>query len=304
MNKIDNETLDVRSICILIGHDHQVSVTKRLDARLIVLGAVLETHNVNQILDFFIIDHGLVCSVANVQRLSLQREDPVVVTADNREAGHGEGLGRVPLGNDQRAIVGLGGSSQISVIKLDNPGQLALLGTTATLERQVLLVFSVGQDGINNIALFNLLVELSRNEALGSKVLGPRGQEILGLAIESRVLDQTIDKDGEMVLDLVGLHLGTSLVLLLDDCNQVLCYLVGNVRDMTTTFAGTNAIDKGDLLHACVLGGRDTNLPAISKLGVGDRLVDAVKHAEVVLEGLDGQLFTVQADGKPLATTG
>ena len=41
MHEVNHKTLDVTSIVILIGHDHQVTVTQRLDVRLVIRSAKL-----------------------------------------------------------------------------------------------------------------------------------------------------------------------------------------------------------------------------------------------------------------------
>ena len=47
MHEVNHKTLDVTSIVILIGHDHQVTVTQRLDVRLVIRSAKLQTHNLH-----------------------------------------------------------------------------------------------------------------------------------------------------------------------------------------------------------------------------------------------------------------
>ena len=38
-------------------------------------------------------------------------------------------------------------------------------------------------------------------------VCAPCGERLLGLRVEGRVLDERVDEDGQVVLDLVALHL-------------------------------------------------------------------------------------------------
>jgi hypothetical protein len=47
VKEIDNQTLDVRTIVILIGHDHQVAVAELLDGGFIVLFTRLEAHDLD-----------------------------------------------------------------------------------------------------------------------------------------------------------------------------------------------------------------------------------------------------------------
>tara|TARA_B110000971_G_C19984906_1_gene489101 strand:- start:906 stop:1454 length:549 start_codon:yes stop_codon:yes gene_type:complete len=51
VDEIDDEPLDVAAVEVLIGHDHQVTVTERLDGLRRVLGAELEAHNGDDVLE-------------------------------------------------------------------------------------------------------------------------------------------------------------------------------------------------------------------------------------------------------------
>lgn len=91
MNEVDDETLDVTAVVILIGHDHDVSVTQRLDVLLCVRGVEFQSHDLDEVHDLLVLHDLRVRRVAHVEELALQREDPVVVASDDREAGYGEG---------------------------------------------------------------------------------------------------------------------------------------------------------------------------------------------------------------------
>ena len=72
VNKVYDKSLYVTSIMILISHDHQMSISEVFDVRLVVRGTKFEPHDVNQILDFLILDDLGMCCFADVERLALQ----------------------------------------------------------------------------------------------------------------------------------------------------------------------------------------------------------------------------------------
>ena len=74
VNEVDDKSLDVTSIMILIRHDHQMSISEVFDVRLVVSGAKFEPHDVNQILDFLILDDLGMCCIPYIERLALQGE--------------------------------------------------------------------------------------------------------------------------------------------------------------------------------------------------------------------------------------
>ena len=82
--------------------------------------------------------------VAHVKQLAAKREDAVVVAPDDREAGDGEGLGRVALGDDQRTLAAVLATSLIGVVELRDAREPLLLGTVGLLE---LLTLRLWRDG-------------------------------------------------------------------------------------------------------------------------------------------------------------
>mmetsp|Transcript_20803 Transcript_20803/g.31270 ORF Transcript_20803/g.31270 Transcript_20803/m.31270 type:complete len:245 (+) Transcript_20803:855-1589(+) len=243
MNEVDHKTLDVTSIMILISHDHQMSISEGLYIGFIVGRAEFEAHNLYKIHNLLILHDLSMCRITNIEWLTLQGEHSIVVSANNRKTTHSQRLGRVSLGNDQSTILALGSSSMIGVIQLDNSCQLGLLGATLTLESLILLELGIAQNGING-GLLHLLQKLIRKIHFLSKGRRTRREVLLRLTVKCRVLNEAVDKHGEMILDLVGFNLGASLVLLLDGCLQCLGNLIGDIIDMSSTLGGGNSIDK------------------------------------------------------------
>ena len=69
-----------------------------------------------------------VVGVADVEQLAAQREDAVVVAADDREARDREGLGRVALGDDERALVAVLAARLVGVVELRDARDARLAG--------------------------------------------------------------------------------------------------------------------------------------------------------------------------------
>ncbi len=74
VNEVDDQPLDVASIMILIGHNHQMSITKRLHVGFVVGCAEFEAHNLNKIHDFLVLHDLSVSRITNIQWLTLQGE--------------------------------------------------------------------------------------------------------------------------------------------------------------------------------------------------------------------------------------
>lgn len=56
MNKVDDKTFDMRTILILISHDHKVTITKSFQVFLFgVLLVVLKTKDLDNVVDFSIV---------------------------------------------------------------------------------------------------------------------------------------------------------------------------------------------------------------------------------------------------------
>jgi len=288
VNEVDDKSLDVGSIVILISHDHEVPVTERLDVLLVVLNVELEAHDVDDVLDLIVGHNLLVVGLADVEGLTLEGEDTVEVAADNGEPGHGKGLGRVSLGDDEGTVLGLDASSVVGVVELGNSDELDLLGTTLPLELLSHLELGKSEDVLDDSRLVNLLEELGVKLALGAEGLGASSEAVLRLRVEGGVLNETVDEDAQVVLDLLGLNLA-SLVLLLDGLDEVGGNLVGNVRDVLSSLVGVDGVNEGNLLSAPV-GGGDTDLPAVSDLLEGGRGGDSVVEVNVVLKGGNGEL--------------
>ncbi len=146
VHEVDEETLDVGAVLVLIGHDHHLPVAEALK---VVCGQVpvreedtgrnqkttgkanslffvLQSQDLDQLVDFLVLHDLLVGSLSHVQKLSYvqgrnkkienrtldnkdalflthERVHAVVVPPDDGEPGHCQSQGRVSFGQDERA---------------------------------------------------------------------------------------------------------------------------------------------------------------------------------------------------------
>jgi hypothetical protein len=80
VNKVDQQTFDVRSIVILVCHDHNRSVSQTFSV--VILLADLKTHNLSEICDLFIVLDLLHVSLSYVQKFSAQGETSVEISSN------------------------------------------------------------------------------------------------------------------------------------------------------------------------------------------------------------------------------
>ena len=204
---------------VLVGHDHDVAVPQRLGA--VVRRAVAQTENLLDVRDLGVVHDLVVRRVAHVQELAAQREDAVAVAADHGEAGDGERLGGVALGEDQSAVLGVAPAGVVGVVQLGNAGEPRLLGAILLLELLALLERGPGQDLLHHSAAHHLLDARVARRVLGPEVARARVERLLGLRVKRRVLDERVDEYPEVVLDVRRLEVLAALLLLLDLLQQL-----------------------------------------------------------------------------------
>ena len=93
----------------------------------------------------------------DVEQLAPEREDPVVVATYDPEPGDGQRLGRVALGEDERAGHGVLGARVVRVVQLGDALQLRVLGRVALLvELRLRLELHPVDDALDDAALAHL----------------------------------------------------------------------------------------------------------------------------------------------------
>ena len=97
----------------LISHDHNLAITQCRN--ILVVLVMLQTKNLLDILDFFVLHNLVVLRVSNVKKFTTQREDTVVVTTDYRETSHSEGLGGISFCQDKGAVGGFASTGIVGI---------------------------------------------------------------------------------------------------------------------------------------------------------------------------------------------
>lgn len=135
--EINQKTLDMRTIMVLVSHYHDGAVAKSEQIILIyVLFSILQTHDLDQILHFIIVIHKFEGDISNIQELSLEREHSVLVPTHDLDSTHGQTLSRVSLCQNQGALHRLLGSRPICVLKLRDTVQFRFLSLSSKIPLQ------------------------------------------------------------------------------------------------------------------------------------------------------------------------
>mmetsp|Transcript_45949 Transcript_45949/g.114222 ORF Transcript_45949/g.114222 Transcript_45949/m.114222 type:complete len:285 (+) Transcript_45949:3157-4011(+) len=124
VEQVDQQTFDVRPVSVLVGHDHDGSVSEAL-GRLLPL-ANLQSHDFEQVRELLVGRHLVVLALTHVQHFASEREDAVSVPAHHRQPCYARRLGRVPLSDDEGALLGVSAASVVGVLQLRNAGELLL----------------------------------------------------------------------------------------------------------------------------------------------------------------------------------
>lgn len=85
LDKVEEETLDVRSIEILIRHEHEMAITEVLDVLCVILHAMFETKDLGDGLDLFVAGDLLHGGISDVEELSSQGKHSISITTNNTE---------------------------------------------------------------------------------------------------------------------------------------------------------------------------------------------------------------------------
>lgn len=212
VQKVDDKTLDMRTVVILIRHDHEMTISERVRGGVVMV--VLQTQDLLDVLDLLVLHDLVVARLADIEQLTAKREDTEAITAlDGTDAGHGHRLGGVSFGEDESALACVSPTRPVRVVELRNSSKTGTLSTIGLLHRLVLLELGESKDILHNARLGNLLDEVFGKLALGAEGRRFKGEGLLGLRVEGGVLDERVHEDPHVVLDLERLDL-SGLVLL------------------------------------------------------------------------------------------
>mmetsp|Transcript_726 Transcript_726/g.1936 ORF Transcript_726/g.1936 Transcript_726/m.1936 type:complete len:224 (+) Transcript_726:1936-2607(+) len=124
VEEVDEQALDVRPVEVLIRHDHHGAVPHLL---LVSLLTEAEAEDLDNAHDLLVLGHLLLGDIPHVEQLPAQREHTVPVAPDHGEACHRQGLGAVPLRQDERTLAGVLAAGIVGVLQLrDTQHPLAL----------------------------------------------------------------------------------------------------------------------------------------------------------------------------------
>mmetsp|Transcript_48734 Transcript_48734/g.87597 ORF Transcript_48734/g.87597 Transcript_48734/m.87597 type:complete len:231 (-) Transcript_48734:1005-1697(-) len=228
MNQVDEQTLDVRAVMILVRHQHNGAIPEL--RRAIVLGLHVEAHDCQKIGNLRVTNDLLEVGISHVENLALQREDSELVAADNAEPCDCQRLGRVALCQDQGAVLRVTSSGIVGIFELrdaKHPGGVLGCASKRLGDVHLLLGLHPVQDGLHNTTLQHLLHHFLRYLAAGTKLTLLGCQRLLCLGIKSWVLNHAVDEDPKMIPNVSGLDVDATSILALDDLedglNELIC---------------------------------------------------------------------------------
>ena len=94
LNKVDYKPFDMRTISILVSHDHDASVSQGLEIIVTsIIFAHLKSNDFHQILYFHIIYDLSIRGIPYIEQLALERKDTIVISAYYLYSTHGQSFG-------------------------------------------------------------------------------------------------------------------------------------------------------------------------------------------------------------------
>lgn len=120
IQKVDEQTFNVRTVVILVCHDHQVTISQAIGGS--VVDIALEPEDLLNVLNLGVFHDGLVTRISHIEELSTKREYTIVVASHDTKTRHGERFRRVTFGKDQRASLRVSAARIVGVFELDNTG--------------------------------------------------------------------------------------------------------------------------------------------------------------------------------------
>ena len=148
MDEVYEETLDVRTIVILISHDHDRPISKLLCIR--ILDTNFQTSDFEQILNFRIV-HDLLCvCLSNIQHLSFQRETSIFVSGESLNTCICQWFGWVTFSQNEHTFFWFCCSCPVGVIEFVNSHHSLLLASCHLFEFVSILCFCYSNDCLDN----------------------------------------------------------------------------------------------------------------------------------------------------------
>ena len=290
MEQVDEETADVRPVVVLVGHDEDATVAQT--GEVLVDLARLETEDLLQLCNFLgEFDLGG-AGILDVHDFPPQWEHAESLALSLRKTAESHCFCGIALGKDEGAAGGVGGGAgPSSVLKFWDAIDFAVLLSIRLFVILIVLFFLRYDERIHEFQLaLDLLQRLLGQLARRPERRRFRGQRLLGLRVEGRVLDLRRHKDREVLAHHRRFHL--DLLLGLEVVHDVRDDLVGNVVDVGAALGGPDAVDEGDL--EVPVDGRvgDDDAPALVGVGDGGRAHE--------LGGVDGEVLALDERAVPV----
>mmetsp|Transcript_90514 Transcript_90514/g.251619 ORF Transcript_90514/g.251619 Transcript_90514/m.251619 type:complete len:537 (-) Transcript_90514:463-2073(-) len=295
LDQVDEQSLDVRPVVILICHQHDRAVSQATGVR--VLSPAVKAHDLQQVHDLLVSRDLFVVSVAHIEHLAPKWEHTVAVAPHHRDTRHGHGLGRVTFREDKGAILRVLAASFIRILELGDATHAHHILLTPHLATKVDLLLGLGpvEDHLDHATLHDLFQEFFRQLAGGAELGCLCCQGFLRLRVEGGVLDEAVDEHKEVVLHVRRLDFHAATVLALDHLQDGLNNLLRNMHHVRTPLDRIYGVDKADLLEGAISEAH-RDLPALAAILVDYGAVFLHVQVDVILEGLDGQLLPVEKD--------
>ena len=220
VEEVDEETADMRSVLVLIGHDHHRALAKTREIR--ILGTTHETQNLLEFGNLLRVFHASICCILHIQELATKRLDSLVLALFLRETGESHRLRGISLCQDERTLLALNRTRIESVVELRDARNAALLLAVGL----GIILAVLRRLSLENVIHDGELADNFLEEVIGERARSRTRQNFLGLRGERRVLHQALHEDREVILDETRLDLG--LLFGFEVFDDMSCNLVDN----------------------------------------------------------------------------
>ena len=116
VKEIHEKTLDMRTIQILICHDHHATIAQRL--QILIDLRLLKAKNLLNGGQLFILTKLIGTDIANIEHLTLERKDAPLFAPDDLESSNCTRCSRISLGENERTFITLCSASPESIDEL------------------------------------------------------------------------------------------------------------------------------------------------------------------------------------------
>mmetsp|Transcript_13832 Transcript_13832/g.34094 ORF Transcript_13832/g.34094 Transcript_13832/m.34094 type:complete len:794 (+) Transcript_13832:3553-5934(+) len=270
LDQIDEQTLDVATVQILVRHDHDAAVAELV--QVVILHAGSQAHDLQDSLNLGVLQQRSVRSLANVEQFTAQGKHAIEIATDHGETGDRKRLRGVSFRENQRALRRFFSTRLVRVFEFRNSENSHLVARTLQFSPQIHLFLGLGpvDDHINHARFLNVFDECVREFALRSELRRLSLQRLLRLRIKRRILHQAIYEYPQVLFYVRRFDRHPLLVSRLRFFQQNLHELLRHVRDVCTPLYRVYGIHKRDLLKLLLEREGDANLPSGAALLVHD----------------------------------